>query len=223
MLMVMTIWRWWWYANDMTILFLQSEWGRTIPEEAYWHGRVKHPAIIKLLDCYPPSDEYFVLIMEKPANSIDLQGLIQRHGPLGEVQGRQVFSQVSLLVYIRDKKWTGAQCGFAAWTAVCWLFNDPHSVNVRRTYTLTVFTLNFISFRNEWQQPQWTTTTTKTTTMMMLIIIIIIWNIGLVQTTHFIFSRYSKRQSVAKSTGFSTATSSPLTSSWMPRIGPRPN
>ena len=79
----------------MMILFLQSEWGRTIPEEAYWHGRVKHPAIIKLLDCYPPSNEYFVMIMEKPANSIDLQGLIQRHGPLGEVQGRQIFSQVS--------------------------------------------------------------------------------------------------------------------------------
>ena len=126
------IWRWWWYADDMTILFLQSEWGRTIPEEAYWHGRVKHPAIIKLLDCYPPSDEYFVMIMEKPANSIDLQGLIQRHGPLGEVQGRQIFSQVSrtsmygLPVYIRDKKWTGAQCGCAARTVVCWLFNGPH-------------------------------------------------------------------------------------------------
>lgn len=68
--------------------------GRTVPQEIALMIRCSgHIGIITLYDWFESVDS-FVLILERPENSIDLFDYIRENGPLSENQARHIFSHV---------------------------------------------------------------------------------------------------------------------------------
>lgn len=68
--------------------------GQRVPEEVYYHSRVKHPAIIELLGHFW-DDDSFVMVMEKPEEPCDLADYLIEYGVLEEDEGREIFRQVT--------------------------------------------------------------------------------------------------------------------------------
>ena len=74
---------------------LQMDGGELVPEEVFYQSRVRHPAIIELLD-YFWEDGHCVMVMEKPAQPCDMLDYLTDEGPLSEDLAKKIFRQVSL-------------------------------------------------------------------------------------------------------------------------------
>lgn len=67
--------------------------GETVPEEAFFQSRVKHPAIIELLGHFW-HDGSSVMVMEKPEVPCDLADYLVENNLIGEDEARGIFRKV---------------------------------------------------------------------------------------------------------------------------------
>jgi len=82
---------------------MYQEDGQYVPDEVDLLRRVDNvPGVLHLLDYYRRSDGY-VLVLERPARSVDLFDYITQCGTLDDAEARRVFRQiVSTLCHVRD-------------------------------------------------------------------------------------------------------------------------
>ena len=85
--------------------------GELVPEEVFFHSKVKHPSIIELLGHFW-HDNSFVMVMETPQKPCDLADYFIAKGKLDENEARQILRQVGGTVWKKEEgeKGVSPQC-----------------------------------------------------------------------------------------------------------------